>query len=434
MSNAEPPTTRTAARRAEMVDAPLIPAPTQRATWKVISAMIAARLGIMLTLLTPLTAGLTLKLQELMPPEQVVGTLGIITSIGALAALLFDPIFGRLSDRTTGRWGRRRPWLIIGSVGVVLALAIIGVAPNALVVGIGWVLAQTLANAAVSAHTATIADQLPPMQRGKVSGAIGVAQQAATLGAAYAAQFLSSNILLLLLIPGIIGAALTVLYAFVLPDKELPHRPRSEGGLRTILMTFWVNPLRHPDFALTWASRFLLVLANFMFVTFRLLWIQHEFGLDAPTAAGIMATGVLCYTISLVVAGQLAGWLSDKTKRRKPFIVASALIFAAGTYLLVHASEPPAFFWAEVVLGIGFGIYVAVDLALVIDVLPNPDSAAKDLGVFNIAMAGPQVLAPAVSAFLIGIGAGQNYDLMLIIAAVVAVVGAALILPVKGSK
>ncbi len=410
---------------------PLIPAPVDRASGKVIATMVLARLGIMLALLTPLTAGLTLKLQSLVGPDQVVGTLGLITSLGAFSALFFDPVFGRLSDRTTSRFGRRRPWLLIGSGGLIGALVLIALAPNPAVVGIGWVLGQMLANAAVSAHTASIADQLPTVQRGKVSGAIGVAQQAATLGAAYAAQFLGSQMLLLFLVPGIVGLVLVGLYALVLPDRQLPRRPRGEGGFRLAVKTFWVNPAKHPDFALTWASRFLLVLANFMFTTFRLLWIQHEFGLTPQAAAGIMSTGVLCYTISLVVAGQLAGWLSDKIRRRKPFIVGSALIFGVGTYLLAHVTDPSHFFVAEVVLGIGFGIYVAVDLALVMDVLPNPNDTAKDLGVFNIAMAGPQVLAPGVAAALIGMGAGGNYDLMLTAAAVIAVIGAALILPVR---
>ncbi len=411
--------------------APLMPAPTTPASVRTISTMILARLGLMLALSTPLAAGLTLKLQTLVPEDAVVSTLGLTTSLGAFSALFFDPIFGRISDRTRGRFGRRRPWLVVGALGLLAALAVIALAPNTAVVTLGWILGQVFGNAAVSAHTATLADQLPPVQRGKVSGAIGIAQQAAGLGAAYAAQWFGSSMLLLFLIPGTVGVLLVLLYAFLLPDQPLTKRPTEREGLLVAVKTFWVNPLKHPDFAFAWASRFMLVLANFMFVTFRLLWIQNELGLTPARAAGVMATGVLCYTVSLVIAGQLAGWLSDKIRRRKPFIISSALIFAVGTYLLVHAATPTHFFIAEVVLGIGFGIYVAVDLALVIDVLPNPDDAAKDLGVFNIAMAGPQVLAPGASALVIGIGAGGNYDLMLTAAAVIAVIGALLIIPVR---
>ena len=92
------------------------------------------------------------------------------------------------------------------------------------------------------------------------------------------------------------------------------------------------------------------------------------------------------------------------------------------------------FFVAEAIIGVGFGAYVAVDLALVLDVLPDPEETAKDLGVFNIAMAGPQVVAPALAAWIVGLSSGTNYDIMLIVAGVIAVVGAVLIIPVRSVR
>ncbi|MGN8026699.1 MFS transporter [Microbacterium sp. 22242] len=409
---------------------PTFAAPTVRARPLVVATMILARFGLMLPLFAVLSAGLVLKLQSLLPAAQVVPNLGMITSIGAVAALLFDPVFGRISDRTMSRFGRRRPWLVIGMSGLLVTLVVIAIAPTPLVIAVAWILGQISVNAAIAAHTASVADQLPPVQRGKVSGAIGVAQQAASLGAAYAAQMFTAQILLLLLIPGIIGLVLVLIYAIVLPDQPRPYPARSDAGVLTVLKTFWVNPIKNPDFGLAWWSRFLVVLANFMFVTFRLLWIQHELRLTPGQATQIMATGVLCFTIALVVAGQVAGWLSDKLGRRKVFIIGSAVLFAAGTLVLTQAATPAMFFVAETVIGVGFGVYVSVDLALVLDVLPDPEETAKDLGVFNIAMAGPQVIAPGLAAWIIGL-TGSNYDAMLMTAAVIALAGAALIIPVR---
>ncbi|MEV4777172.1 MFS transporter [Microbacterium sp. LWH12-1.2] len=413
---------------------PTFAVPTVRARPAVVTTMVLARLGLMLPLSTVISAALVLKLQSLMPQGEVIGTLGLITSIGALSALFFDPVFGRISDRTMSRFGRRRPWMIMGMAGLLVALLIMAVAPTALVVGAGWILAQITANAAIAAHTASIADQLPSSQRGKVAGAIGIAQQAATLGAAYAAQFFATELLLLFLVPGVIGFLLVLVYAIMLPDKPRPFPARSVGGIRTALKTFWVNPIKNPDFGLAWWSRFLVVLANFMFITFRLLWIQHEMDLEPADAVKIMATGVLVFTIALIVSGQIAGWLSDKLGRRKVFIVVSALIFAAGTILLTQTTDPTIFFIAEAIIGVGFGAYVAVDLALVLDVLPDPEETAKDLGVFNIAMAGPQVVAPALAAWIVGLSSGANYDIMLIVAGVIAVIGALLIIPVRSVR
>ena len=406
------------------------PVPVEKAKASVITTMVLARLGLMIALFMPIVAGMTLKVQSLVPGPDVAATLGTVISMGAFAALLFDPIFGRLSDRTVGRFGRRRPWLVAGALGLLACLAVIATAPNAVVLGIGWFFAQALGNAAVAAHTATLADQVPQWQRGKVSGMIGIASQAASLGAAYSASLFGQNMLLLFLVPGVLALVLVLVFAFVLPDRPMKRRPASEGGLRTALKTFWVNPRKNPDFAFAWVSRFLVVLAMFMFVTFRLLYLQQDLGLSKQDAAGALATGVLIYTLALVTAGQIAGWISDRLGRRKVFIWTSAIIFGIGTWMLTVANSTSGFYWAELVIGIGFGIYIAVDLALVIDVLPNPEDTAKDLGVFNIAMTGPQTLAPAVSAALVTMGGGR-YDLLLAVAAGIALLGALTILPVK---
>jgi len=406
------------------------PVPVEKAQASVITTMVLARLGLMIALFMPIVAGMTLKVQSLVPGPDVAATLGTVISMGAFAALLFDPVFGRLSDRTVGRFGRRRPWLVAGALGLLACLAVIATAPNAVVLGIGWFFAQALGNAAVAAHTATLADQVPQWQRGKVSGMIGIASQAASLGAAYSASLFGQNMLPLFLVPGVLALVLVLVFAFVLPDRPMERRPASEGGLRTALKTFWVNPRKNPDFAFAWVSRFLVVLAMFMFVTFRLLYLQQDLGLSKQDAAGALATGVLIYTLALVTAGQIAGWISDRLGRRKVFIWTSAIIFGIGTWMLTAADSTSGFYWAELVIGIGFGIYIAVDLALVIDVLPNPDDTAKDLGVFNIAMTGPQTLAPAVSAALVTMGGGR-YDLLLAVAAGIALLGALTILPVK---
>ena len=406
------------------------PVPVEKAKASVITTMVLARLGLMIALFMPIVAGMTLKVQSLVPGPDVAATLGTVISMGAFAALLFDPIFGRLSDRTVGRFGRRRPWLVAGALGLLACLAVIAAAPNAVVLGIGWFFAQALGNAAVAAHTATLADQVPQWQRGKVSGMIGIASQAASLGAAYSASLFGQNMLLLFLVPGVLSLVLVLVFAFVLPDQPIQRRPAPEGGVRTALKTFWVNPRQNPDFAFAWVSRFLVVLAMFMFVTFRLLYLQQDLGLSKQDAAGALAMGVLIYTVALVTAGQIAGWISDRIGRRKVFIWTSAIIFGIGTWMLTLANSTSAFYWAELVIGIGFGIYIAVDLALVIDVLPNPEDTAKDLGVFNIAMTGPQTLAPAVSAALVTMGGGR-YDLLLAVAAGTALLGALTILPVK---
>lgn len=405
-------------------------APTRPVGRWLVTTMALAQLGLFLALAAPVFVGLAVKVQAVAPGHEV-GALGLVSTVGAVAAFVANPVFGRISDRTTGRFGRRRPWLVAGVLGLAICLLVIATAQSLTVIVAAWFVGQVSANAALAAHVATVADQVPMFQRGRVAGLLGVMQNLAILGAAYAGKFFSGHVLVLFLVPGLVGLALMVLFAVVLPDRPLPHRPPREGGLRTVLKTFWVNPRRHPDFALVWASRFLLVLASYLFTTFRLLYLQHEFTLSVARATGAMATGVLVYTIALVIAAQTTGWLSDRLRRRKAFVFSATLVFGLGLVMLIGAGSLEMFYLAEVVCGLGYGIYMGVDLALVIDVLPDPDDAAKDLGVFNIANVGPQSIAPGLGAVLIGIGGSHNYTVLLTTAAAICLVGALAILPVK---
>jgi MFS family permease len=404
--------------------------PTKKAPVKLVAAMAMAQFGLSIALLTPVTASLTIKVQSVVGQDSVVAVFGIVSTIGALAAFLANPIFGRISDRTTSRFGRRRPWLLLGVVGLAVSEIVLVLMPDVLGIAIAWFAAQAFANAAQAALLATIADQIPPEQRGRVSGLIGLMQQSSKLGAAYVAQFLVGNLLLMFALPAVAGILLLLPFLMMLPDQRLVQPPRSEG-FREVLQTFWLSPRRHPDFALAWGSRFLLTTALYMFMTYRLLYMQHELKLSTADATAVLATGVLIYTVTLALAGQAAGWLSDRVGRRKLFVIGAAALFGVGMWMLAQASSAGDFYVAELVLGLGFGIYIAVDLALVIDVLPGLNDSAKNLGVLNMAQVLPQSLAPGIGAVLIGVGGGQNYDLLLGTAAAVSVAGALLILPIK---
>jgi MFS family permease len=170
-----------------------------------------------------------------------------------------------------------------------------------------------------------------------------------------------------------------------------------------------------------------------MFTTFRLFYLQDKLGLSLDKAPAAVSTGVLIYTIALVITGWVAGKISDRTGRRKFLVAGSTLLFGIGIVLLAHVSTLTGFYVVEAVLGVAYGIYVGVDLALVVDVLPNPDDSGKDLGVFNMANALPQTVAPLIGAALLGIGSAdnQNYTALLYTAGVAALVGALVVLPIK---
>jgi MFS family permease len=331
------------------------------------------------------------------------------------------------------RFGRRRPWIVGGAIGLALSLFVIAIAGSVPVLIVAWFCAQLSANACFAAYLATVADQIPPKQTATITALGGVMQNVGVLGALFLAQQLTTDMVALFMVPAAIGVLGMVVYAIVLPDAQLTQRPPAEGW-KAFLTTFWVSPKKHPDFAWAWWSRFLLILGSFMFTTFRFNWMRTEMGMDDATAVSTILVGTLIYTGVLVVVGQVAGIVSDKLGKRKFGVFLSVALFAVGLLALTQVSDVSHFYIVEAILGAAYGIYMGVDLALVLAVLPNPDDCAKDLGVFNIANAAPQSVAPFLGAALIAVGAGANFDLLYVVAAAATLLGAAAIIPVKKVK
>jgi MFS family permease len=406
--------------------------PTKEVGPKYVAVLLFAQFVFFVALLGPAIIGIGVKVQSIVPDAEKVPAAATVYGFGALFAVIGNVLFGRLSDRTSGRFGRRRPWIVGGTIVMTVAFLIIALGPSVPVVTVGWCLAQLGANATLAPFIATISDQVPKFQRGSISALLGIAQNIGILGGTYLAQLFAKQLVVLFVVPSILAIGAMLWFAFVLPDQRLRQKPPAMT-LKEWAATIWLNPLKNPDFALAWWSRFLITLATFMFTAFRLFYLQDKLGLSLDDAPGAVSTGVLIYTIALVASGWIAGRISDRTGRRKFLVAGSTLLFGIGIVVLAHVSTLGGFYAVEAMLGIAYGIYVGVDLALVVDVLPNPDDAGKDLGVFNMANALPQTVAPVFGAALLGIASAnnQNYTLLLYTAGVAALIGALVVLPIK---
>ena len=143
--------------------------------------------------------------------------------------------------------------------------------------------------------------------------------------------------------------------------------------------------------------------------------------------------GTVAQSIVIVAASLLAGKLSDRTGRRKIFVFTASIVYGLAMFAVAIATNFNGFLVGMAISGLGFGMYAAVDLALVADVLPNKDNVAKDLGVFNIAGALPFSIAPAGAPAILAIGGG-NYGVLYAAAGISAIIGAVAILPVRGVR
>jgi MFS family permease len=161
-------------------------------------------------------------------------------------------------------------------------------------------------------------------------------------------------------------------------------------------------------------------------------------GFAPAEVSGSVFLSTLVLTGVALLFAPLAGKLSDVVGRRKPFVIGAALIFGVGLALASVAQSFPAFLMAMGVIGLGQGVYFAVDIALVTLVLPDPANPAKDLGIMNLANSLPPAIVPAVAPLVLGLGATaahpQNFTALFLFGAVAGLLGALLILPIRGVR
>ena len=403
-----------------------------RVGWGFIALYALAFISTSLLFLAPLLVTLALKVNSLVGTDQAPNSLSLVAGVAALLAMFANPFFGKLSDRTSSSWGMRRPWIVLGLLGGSLGVLVVALAPNIAVVLVGWCIAQVFLNALLAALVAVLPDQVPPAQRGSVSGVLGVCVPIASVTGTFLVKLFTGNQLAMFLVPCAIGGFFILLFAAALDDRRLATADQPAWSLRELAGTFYLDPRKAPDFAWAFVSRFLFVLAYAFLATYQAYYLLDKLGSAEDDVPGQVFLGTLVQSSVVVAASLLGGRLSDRTGRRKVFVLAASTVYGVALFVIALASSFNGFLVGMAIGGLGFGVYVAVDLALAADVLPDTGrSAAKDLGVFNIAGALPFSLAPAVAPAVLAVSGGE-YGVLFAVAGVSALLGAAAILPVKG--
>ncbi len=395
-----------------------------------VTLYVAAYLGTCLMLIAPLLVTLALKVDSLVGIDRAPGRLALVVGVGAVVAMVGNPLLGRLSDRTTSALGMRRPWMLGGLAAGTLGVLVVAVAPSVPVVLAGWCLAQLGLNGLLAAMVAVLPDQVPTAQRGRVAGVLGVCVPLASVTGALLVRLATGHQVAMFLLPCLVGGALVALFVVVLDDRRLDLADRPPWSLRELAGTFYLSPRRSPDLAWAFASRFLFVLAYAVLVTYQAYFLLEDLHTPQDDVPQRILLGTLVMSSAVVVASLVGGHLSDRSGRRKPYVVVASVVFGAAMCLVGPAPGFGGFLVALAVAGLGFGCYTAVDLALVADVLPDAGSAAKDLGVLNIAGALPFSVAPALAPAVLAAG-GRDYGVLFAVAGVAALLGALAILPVR---
>jgi MFS family permease len=387
------------------------------------AAVVLANVGVFAAWLGPIQV-LLAKQSESVAPDNKEFVFGLVTGVGAAVSVFANPAFGAISDRTTSRFGRRVPWVVAGAVGGAVGLGVLAGAHLVVLMLLGWCLMQLFGNALLAAATAVVPDRVPVTQRGAVGGWVAISQVlGALVGTALAAAFDSyalgyaacAAFLLVSVVPYVVRSH----------DAQLVERPTFV--LRDFLRGFWISPRRYPDFGWAWLTRFLFNVGNALGTLYLFYYLQDKVGVDDPDTAVLILTAI--YSVCVLTTAITCGRWSDRSERRKVFVTASGWVMGvAGVVLGAWPTWTGAILGA-IILGMGFGVYLAVDFALLTQVLPRAQDRAKDLGVINIANSLPQVLAPAIAAPIVKHLGG--YPVLYLLASAVTVLAGVLVRQIR---
>lgn len=359
--------------------------------------------------------------------------LALVTGAGAAVSLVANPLFGAFSDRTTSRLGRRVPWVLFGAILGAAALIALAGAPNVAVMALFWCLVQAGCNGAYAAITAAIPDRVPVAQRGTVGGLAAMGQTVGILVGAAIAAAVTGSFAVGYAVCAVALLAGVVLYFFTNDDAPLPAEARPAFSLAGFARGFWISPALYPDFAWAWLTRLLVNVGNHMVTLYLLFFLKDAVDLQAtqgmaPEFGVLILTGL--YAVMVVITSVIGGRLSDRMGKRKPLVIISSVVIALASLILAFAPNWPGAILGASVLGIGFGCYLAVDFALLTQVLPTALSRGRDLGVLNIANSLPQVLAPLIAFPFVTMWGG--YVSLYLAAAVIGLLGAVFVVKIKG--
>lgn len=360
---------------------------------------------------------------------------GLLSTLSVILVAVISPVVGVLSDRTRSRFGRRAPWILFGAtIGAVLT-ALLPLAPSLTVLIAGWMLITLTTSIAQQSVNTTLADRVPEDQRGGASsaGSTGnfIGGLVGSIGASVLYPVLGLGLYVVFAVVLVVSFAMFVVLVRDRSSVTL-HVPKTTG--KQTLAGFLV-PLRSPDFRWVWIARALLFFGYTIPASLSFFMLQSyiEPALSQAEATAIIPILSLAGVPGVIIGIAVAGRLSDKAGRRKPFVVGASVLMAVSLFIPFFFPTLAGLFAQAILAALAFGAFLPVDQALFVDVLPDREkNAGRDLGIAGIATNVGQAAGPLLAAQIVALTGG--YALLWPVAGVL-VVGAALaMIPVKGAR
>ena len=388
---------------------------------------------------------------RLVPEDAKNTALTILETLGLLVALVVQPAAGAISDRLWGRFGRRRPLMVIGVAVAAVALLIMGAAQAFWLLILAYCLMQVAMNTAQGAYQGLLPDTIPSSDRSHASGLLGVAILSGQVtGTVVAGIFSPRAAMVPITAMVVITAAITILGVHERPIPRPARRvtgtgPATSAGRRSPdqprgLRPYFAELRAYPDFCIVVFSRFLIFTGLACILRFAANYLRdgfHEyrlFGLVTLNSAQAATSALFALVIFLGLLATYPAVQLSKRIGRRPVLVAAALMGAVGTFAFTFANSLTVILIDGIPIGIGFGMLVSVDWAYMADLAPR-NRAGKFLGFSNIASVASQSVVPfAFGPIIDKVDAGggvTGYRIMFVSATVFYIAGAAVLQRVR---
>jgi MFS family permease len=388
------------------------------------------------------------EVERIVPEGTKNSSWGLVVAIGAVEAMIGPAIFGYWSDRTRSRWGRRRPFIAIGAALTALSLLFLGQAGSLPMFILAYLFLQISDDVGTGPYAAIVPDVVPEEKRGRASGVLSMLQLAAQIVAVGIAIPLRSNPLNIYIAIAVINIVCAVIVLATVRERGASLQPLTPAAndQKMLRLEDWVAPWRSPDFRWVWFTRFLVAFGFYIITNYVRNYLKDMVP-DYTLIPGVPATkmpdtliAALVAALSISLAGAFgalnAGKLADRIGRKRVIVTAGWIMFVT---LIPFAFIPVYSFIVGLALifGAAYGAYLSASWALVADILPNKDDAAKDMGIWQASVSTPQILSGA-AGFLVDMGnrghMGRGYTLAFLLAAAAFLAGCLLVTRVRGSK
>ncbi len=363
--------------------------------------------------------------------------LSAVTGVYALVNIVATPIAGALSDRSTSRFGMRKPFIAVGVVASVAGLVVQGLSHSVVQLLAGVVLFG-LGNAVLTGGAgALVPDQVPEEHRGRAQGIVMVCiVSSGVLASVFLPMFLADQILLFTA-PAVVMVVALIFVLVVLEDRRLSVTERDALPHRNLLAEFKIDPRTVPDYSWAWIGKVVVVLGTVLTSTYGVYVLTDQLHVGPGELAGLITLTGLVGLVTAIGGAVLGSQISDRLRIRKSLVVYTTLFIAAGAVIIAFAPNVPVYLIGLVVMGLGAGAYGPVDGALIIDVLPGEGrESGKYMSLMTVADQLPRSFGPFLGSGIAALGALTalgGYSLVYLVGGVVAVAGGLLVRRIRGS-